>query len=398
MTGSKRAGSPALLTFTAPLRTMLIDRGYATSTVLGYVRALEELSGWPQVRRLQAGALSEAALRRAVRSRCQRGQSSPAIGKRVLALVGHLRELEALTAAEPTPAQRLLEEYVGYALREQRLAPLTARTRADVIRRFLAWHADHCEGRDLPDLGVGDVHRFVLHEAARLHRGSVGPVMDSMRSFLRFAFATGLLPRDLAPTLPAVATRQHPPLRHAVDKDTLAALFASCDRSTPTGLRDFAVLTVLVRLGLRANEAAVMSLDDIDWRAGALLVHGKGRRDEPMPLPADVGAALAAYLQHGRPAGPSRTVFLRHRTPAGDLGRNGVVMVPRRAARRAGLPVVGTHRLRHTTAANLLAAGASWDEVSQVLRHTRAQTTAIYVSAEPDRLADVVHAWPGAAR
>jgi integrase/recombinase XerD len=219
-----------------------------------------------------------------------------------------------------------------------------------------------------------------------------------MRSLLRYLFAAGLTGRDLSTTLPPAAVRRHPALPQGVDPGTVAALLASCDRSTPVGLRDFAILTVLVRLGLRANEVAEMRLDDIDWRAGELLVHGKGRRDERMPLPADVGRALAGYLRHGRPASPDRAVFQRALPPAGPLARTGVVMVPRTASRRLGIPDVGAHRLRHTAAVGMLAGGASWPEVGQALRHARSETTAIYAAVGADGLRQLARSWPGTPR
>ncbi|MGE5764477.1 MAG: tyrosine-type recombinase/integrase [Mycobacterium leprae] len=391
-----RQGSRSLLVYAKPLRAMLTDRGYASSTIGVYERALAQLSAWPQVDRASGSGLTETELRRIVRSRLARGGCTEAMAGRVSRLVPHLRALGAVGADEPTPAERVLAGYRGYLLADCRLAALTASTRGDVIRRFLAWRTAQHGGLDLPRLTVDDVHRFVLHEAHRLDRGSIGPVLDAMRSFLRFGFAVGILAADWSGTLPPVATRQHPPLRRALDPAALAALLDSCDRRTPLGLRDFAILTLLARLGLRANEVAAMRVEDIDWRAGELLVHGKGRRDERMPLPVDVGEALAAYLRHGRPASGCRAVFVRMQAPAGELGRNGVVMVPRRASRRAGIAVVGTYRLRHTTAASLLAVGASWEQVSEVLRHTRTQTSAIYVSAEPHTLDAVARAWPGA--
>lgn len=386
---------PPLLGEVERLREMLADRGYAPRTIASYERVLCALASWPPVRRLGEPPLCEVSLRRAVARGVRRGECSAAAAKEAESLFGHLRVLGVFAVEEPTPAQRVLAEFRAYLLSERRLAPLTAQTRADVIRRFLAWRAGNDE-LALSALTVGDVHAFVVHEARRLSRRSLSPVLDSVRSFLRFAFATGILDVDLSSALPPIATRQHPLLRRSVDAQTLEMLLAACDRDTPIGCRDYAILMLLARLGLRANEVALMRLDDIDWRAGELLVHGKGGRVERMPLPADVGQPLVDYLRYGRAGSEFREVFLRGQAPAGPLGRNGVVFVPRRASRRAGIPIVASHRLRHTTASALLAAGASWSEVSQVLRHSRSQTTAIYTSAEPHLLDEVVHPWPGA--
>lgn len=295
------------------------------------------------------------------------------------------------------PARQVLADYREFSAVQRRLAPLTVRTRSDVIRRFLAWLEERGT-LNLAGLTVNEVHAFVLFEAGRLRRGSISAVLEAMRCFLRFLFATARHPRDLSTTLPPVTTRQHPVLPRPVGLDVVQALLDSCDRSSAVGLRDFAILTVMVRLGLRANEIAAMTLDDIDWRAGELIVHSKGRSTDRMPLPVDVGEAVVAYLRHGRPATTSRAVFMRAFPPAGPLSRNGVVFVPRSASTRAGVGVVGAHRLRSTAASRMLQAGASLREVGQVLRHHRGQTTAIYASVQPHALAEVVRPWPGAAR
>jgi len=290
-----------------------------------------------------------------------------------------------------------LEAYRGYLMVERRLAPLTVTTRTGVVRRFLCWRVA-AGALNLSGLSAEDVHRFMLGEAGRLRGGSIRPVADAVRSFLHYLFATGITSVDLAGTLPPVSARRTAALPRAIDADTIALLVASCDRATGVGLRDFAILTVMLRLGLRANEVAGMRPDDVDWRAGDLVIHGKGGRRDRMPLPADVGDALVAYLRRGRPASTDRAVFLRALPPAAALSRNGVVMVPRTASRRAGIADIGAHRLRHTAATGMLQAGASWREVGQVLRHQRSQTTAIYASADTELMGLVVRAWPGAGR
>jgi integrase/recombinase XerD len=376
-----------------PLREVLVGRGYGPATIAQYDRLLGQLGDWSRVKRIDRARLTEEQVRRFARSRAD-GKGTVL---RLATLLVLLRELGVVPPPARSASEVVLDGFGEYLIRERRLASLTVTTRFDVIRRFLVWRSKTGD-LNLAGLTVVDVHGFVLHEAARLHRGSVGPVLDSMRSFLRYLFFAGIIDRDLAVTLPPVALRRHPALPRAVDAATVATLFANCDRSTAAGLRDVAILTLLVRLGLRANEVASMTLDDIDWRAGELLVHGKGRRDERMPLPPDVGQALATYLRRGRPVCSHRAVFCRVVAPAGALSRNGVVMVPRTASRRAGIPEVGAHRLRHTAATSMLDGGASWREVGQVLRHHRSQTTAIYASSGADGLRQLARSWPRAGR
>lgn len=161
------------------------------------------------------------------------------------------------------------------------------------------------------------------------------------------------------------------------------------------GRRDFAILTLLARLGLRAGEVASLRLDDLDWRSGELVVHGKGSSTDVLPLPSDVGEALAGYLQRGRPATPARTVFLRVRAPLGPMTARGVISVVGQAARRAGLGTIGAHRLRHTCATELLRSGSSLEAVAQVLRHRDLSTTAIYAKVDRTALAALALPWPG---
>jgi site-specific recombinase XerD len=178
----------------------------------------------------------------------------------------------------------------------------------------------------------------------------------------------------------------------------VSRLLASCDRGTPGGRRDYAILTVLARLGLRAGEVAGLELDDLDWRGGEIIVRGKGNRAERLPLPADVGEAVAGYLRAGRPAtAAGRTVFVRVKAPRRALTKGGVTQVVAAAGRRAGLGPLSAHRLRHTVATELLRAGAPLAEIGQLLRHRSALTTAIYAKVDRDALRTIARAWPGGA-
>jgi site-specific recombinase XerD len=173
---------------------------------------------------------------------------------------------------------------------------------------------------------------------------------------------------------------------------------ASCDRRSSTGQRDFAILVVLSRLGLRAAEVAGLSIDDIDWRAGELVVRGKGRCEERLPLPVDVGEAIASYLQQGRPRRPERELFLRVHAPLRRLSSEGVAEVVRAASERAGLGSFGSHRLRHTAATEMLRAGATLSEVAQVLRHRSMANTVLYAKVDHLALVALAMPWPGVAR
>jgi integrase/recombinase XerD len=172
-------------------------------------------------------------------------------------------------------------------------------------------------------------------------------------------------------------------------------LLASCDRRTTVGRRDFAILTVLARLGLRAKEVATLSLDDLDWRNGEMTVTGKGGGRDRLPLPADVGQALADYCRRGRPRNGHRWLFLQARAPYGALTSGVVSAVVRRACSPAGIPEVGAHRLRHTSASAMRRAGAPLFEIGQVLRHRSLNSTVIYAKDDLGALAALARPWPG---
>jgi len=186
----------------------------------------------------------------------------------------------------------------------------------------------------------------------------------------------GVIARPLVGAVPSVASWRLAGLPRALESDQVQRLLGSCDRRTSSGHRDFAILTVLVRLGLRAGELAELQLDDMDWRAGEIVVRGKGRRTERLPLPRDVGEAIVAYLRHGRPdTALDRAVFVRVKAPHRGLTTGGVTQVVVSAGRRAGLGQIHAHRLRHTAATEMLRAGAPLSEIGQVLRHRAALTT-----------------------
>lgn len=202
----------------------------------------------------------------------------------------------------------------------------------------------------------------------------------------------------LAGAVPSVARWSVAGLPRGLTTKQVRALLASCDRRRALGRRDYAILVLLARLGLRAAEVSALRLDDIEWRAGEIVVRGKGRTEERLPLPADVGDAIAAYLQRGRPRRPEREVFLRVIAPLRGLSPDGVSEVVRAASERAGLGSFGSHRLRHTAGTQLLQAGGSLPEVAEVLRHRTVATTAIYAKVDDSALRGLAVSWPGGAR
>jgi len=266
---------------------------------------------------------------------------------------------------------------------------------AQAAATFLADHPGLAEGGS--GVGPAEVSAFCARELPQLGGSSASNLAAALRSLLRFLHVEGLIAAPLAQAVPAVAGRKGTGLPGAVPPATLTRLLASCDRRTGMGRRDYAILLVLARLGLRAGEVARLSLDDVDWVNGEVLVHGKGGRAERLPLPDDVGAAVAGYLRRGRPRADTRAVFLRAIAPADGLTPPGVTWVVYAACGRARVPKIGAHRLRHGAATEMLRAGASLAEVSQVLRHAAVGTTAIYAKVDFVALRPLAQPWPGGA-
>jgi integrase/recombinase XerD len=302
--------------------------------------------------------------------------------------------LASPAAGLPASAEeKLLGRYEAHLVDERGLVPAVVSRLLKAAALVLDEYPAVAAGQ--PGLDAAAVSAFCARELPRRSRAGAADLATALRSFLRFLHVEGLVAAPVAQAVPAVANRRGCGLPRALPPATVARLLASCDRRTRLGRRDYAMLMLLARLGLRAGEVASLSLDDFGWRAGELTVHGKGGRDDRLPLPCDVGAAVAAYLRR-RPRVTTRAVFLRANAPAGAITPRGVSWAVYRACDRSGVPRAGAHRLRHSLATQMLAAGASLAEVGQVLRHARVATTAIYAKVDHRALDALVLPWPGA--
>jgi integrase/recombinase XerD len=387
--------SGPLAEYAAGFAGFLAEAGYTPLSAANQVRVLAHLSRWLEGCGLGPGELTGERLREFLAARRDAGYTCWLSERGLAPLTVFLRGLGAVPAAEPAvPAGAvdvLLGRYRAYLEAERGLAASTVRYCADEARGFLAGREDRLAG-----LGPAEVSGFVADQCRRRSTGSAKILVTALRSLLRFLVVEGLVAPGLQDAVPAVAGWRGGGLPKALPDGQVAALLAACDRETAAGRRDFAVLTLLARLGLRAGEAAALELGDIDWRAGTVTVRGKGRREERLPLPSDVGEALAGYLRDGRAAGgASRRVFLASRAPGGGLSAGAVIEIVRRACLRAGFPAAGAHRLRHSAATGMLRAGAPLAEIGQVLRHRSAATTAIYAKADHSALAQLAMPWPG---
>ena len=313
-------------------------------------------------------------------------------------LLEYLRQAGAaplpVTVAAVTPADALLERFRSYLTSERGLTAGTAWNYVHLVRPFVAGRQG-ADGVDLAALTAGEVAEFVVAESRVRPAKGTQHLVSALRSLLGFAHVNGLIGVSLAEAVPSVASWRLAGLPRFLEPGQAGALLASCDTGTVNGRRDLAILTVLVRLGLRSGEVAGLALEDIDWRAGEIGIRGKGGRIEKLPLPADAGETLAAYLRDGRPpAALDRSVFIRVKAPHRGLTSTGITQAVAAASKRAGLGTIYAHRLRHTAATGMLRAGASLAEVGQVLRHRRPDTTAIYAKVDTEALRALARPWP----
>ena len=307
-----------------------------------------------------------------------------------------------ISHAISTPAQRWCEQYDQYLQKERSLAVATRVNYRPFVRQFLTGRFGRGRVR-LAALRATDVIQFVQRTAPQLKGKRVLLMTTALRSFLRFARYRGAITLDLAACVPSVANWSLSTLPKSMPPAHVkAVLTRGCIRSTASGRRDYAILLLLARLGLRGGEVAHLTLDDLDWKHSRIAIRGKGDRVEQLPLPEDVGQAIAAYLKAGRPQGSaSRRLFLRVRAPfVGFQGQGSVGSVVKHALQRAQIdsPRKGSHQFRHTLASTMLRQGSSLSEIGELLRHRSPETTAIYAKVDLRSLRSLALPWPGGGR
>jgi site-specific recombinase XerD len=399
MSGPRRNDGP-LGPFVVGYRVWLLEAGYTPQTTRGMVMVLGQLGRWMDGEGVAVGVVSTAAVESFLAARRDGGAWRVPTVRALRSLLTYLREVGVMVAVEApvlSPVEVLLAEYRGWMVADRGLAAMTVLRYETLARRFLTSRVTETDELGVSDLDGAVVARFLLGECDRVCLGSAKGKVAELRSLLRFLHVRGFTRRSLAESVPGVAGWRETTVPPTMAQAAIEALLAGCDRLTLDGVRDRAMLMLLARLGLRSIEIARLQLEDLDWRAGDLLVHGKARRDDRLPLPDDVGAALAEYLAlRGRH--DSRNVFLTLRAPIRPIRADLVGDVVQRHCRQQGVAHVGPHRLRHTLATQMLAAGAALQEISQVLRHSDLATTAIYAKVDLGRLRQVARPWPGAVR
>lgn len=377
--------------------------GYPQPTIELQVCLIADFSRWLAKRQITVqevrAELFQPYLRERARRRRPTGSEARALCRLLNLLVREGAVPEPVSPAA-TPADRLGTEFRFYLQQERALASSTQSYYLTFVSEFLRERFG-VGPVDLSCLSAADVTGFVRRRAVAIQSRRVQLMTTALRSFLRFARYRGDIDKDLAACVPAVANWRLSTIPRALPPDQVELVLTSIDRKTAMGRRDYAILLILARLGLRAGEITTLKLEDLDWQEGLITVRGKAGRYSQMPLPADVGEAIADYLQHGRPTTGNRCVFLRTRAPAGGFkGQCGIGSIVKHALARAGVdaPRKGAHQFRHGLASQMLRQGASLFEIGELLRHRSPQTTAIYAKVDLVLLATLALPWPGGAQ
>jgi len=388
------------------------EQGYARISIRRKVLIAECFSRWLEQQRVRLGGITSGHAARYLQYRGQHVRPHSGDAATLRQLIEFLCRdgviaAERITPPRLTPAEQCAQGYEQYLRETRALANATVIIYVPFARDFLK----DCFGDGrvaLSRLTASDVVKFVQGQARRLHLKRAKLMTSALRSFLQYARYRGDVTLDLAAAVPAVANWSMSSIPRAIAPDQVRQLLASIDRRTAIGRRDYAILLLLARLGLRSGEVAFLELDEIDWNEGLLRVRGKGGQRNELPLPAEVGEAIAAYLRHGRPDSSSRRVFLRARAPIrGFRGASGVGSIVRHSLQRAGVdaPTYGAHQFRHGLATEMLRQGSSLTEIGEVLGHRHPQTTKIYTKVDIiytkvdiKALRTLALPWPGGAR
>lgn len=402
-------GRPSTVRIEGPLQLYaqgfaaeLARQGCAEGTASHQLHLLAHLSRWLGERRLDPEDLTGERATEFLRDRRASGRSKRCSARGLAPLLQYLREVHAVPEAglpiAATPLAHVADAFATYLAQERGLSPQTIAH----YQRFGGWFLSALSAsRELDPLGhltAGDVSVFLLAQSAQRSDGSLGNVASGLRALLRFLYMRGYTTAPMVAAVLGPVGWRRDSLPKALEPGEVTQLLGSVDRTTGNGRRDFAILLLLVRLGLRAGEVAALCLDDVDWRTGVLQIPGKGRRREPLPLPVDVGEALADYCTHDRRHGDCRSLFLQGLAPHGSLSRMAITALVYRRCLVAGLPRYGAHRLRHTAATDMRRAGVGLAEIGQVLRHRDLATTALYAREDIDALRTIAAPWPGGAR
>lgn len=369
--------------------------GYMHRSISRQLGVFAYASRWLRRRGLQPRALTPARVQRLLQSRRRDGYTRWRTERGIAPLLEYLRAADVVPPVRPARlgnySDRLLGQYHDYLVQERGLVAATVRSLCNTARKFLARRGS---AASVEAISAADVRGFFRKQSRGFSARYAATVATALRSLLRFLHVEGRVPSPLEGAVPSISGWRLTSLPKSLTPSAVRRLLQSCDRRRVIGRRDYAVLVLLVRLGLRACEVVRLELEDLDWRRGEIVVRGKGKTVSRLPMPKDVGDALSAYVVR-RPRVVSRAVFLRSLAPLVPGTTSTIKQLVAKASRRAGLPLVSPHKLRHTVAVEMLRRGGTLAEIAQVLRHRSLATTAIYAKVDRTALRDLAQPWPG---
>lgn len=379
----------------------LSKEGHSQESARLNLRVVADLSLWLARENLKLSDLCEQVVERYLRVRSRDGKRTGGyhvVLRRLLAVLRETSEISPRRVGTIDRADKVIRDFERYATHERGLADSTVTGHKQALRQFLR---DPSIARltSLSNLTAAEIHRFVERYVQTHTRSVVETMCSSLRTFLRYLEYRGEIRVDLINSVPAIRRWRMTSLPSLLDSVQIKRVLANCDRNTPVGRRDYAILQLISRVGLRANEVRLLCIDDIDWQSGQFIVRGKGGRDTVMPLPKETGAAIVDYLRDGRPRSDSRRLFLRDHAPHDGFATSGSIScVAKAALRRAGIDGFarkGAHLFRHALATEMLRSGASLREIGQVLRHQNQDTTRIYAKVDLSALRTLALPWLG---
>jgi integrase/recombinase XerD len=387
----------------------LTAAGYSAGMIRCHIRAVDHLGTWLARRKIPATGVDDAILDRFIaglrrypsRTHARGKLSGTANGARKFAefLWDQKIAIRQPVARAGSVRERLVDAFGEHLDRVNQVSPGTRHTYLRYGREFLDVHFGAAE-LDWAKVTADSVADFVRSKAGELSPSGCRLPVTCTRAFLRFLVLQGTIRAGLEGAVPTVRQWKHASLPRHLTAEATDQLIASCDCASSAGRRDRAMLLLLSRLGLRASEAARLHLADIQWNEGRLLVRaGKTRRERSLPIPHDVGKAIADYLRAGRPTTSARTIFVRATPPYRPLAPAAITSLAQRAFVRAGITATkkGAHTLRHTVATQMVRRGVSFKEVADLLGHRSIDTTTIYAKLDVDKLSGVALPWPGGA-
>jgi len=381
----------------------LLEQGFSSGRARERIRLIADFSRWLYREKLGATDVTAQVIDRYLKTQKRRihpGRGAPSALQELLSVLTEKdmgREQRFFEAVDP--CKRVEQDFERYLSQEKGLSERTLENYLPFVHRLLQERFGSGP-INFAELSASDITQFVQRHAYDHSPGRTGPMVSALRAFLRHLRYRGAITTDLAACVPTVANWSSRTVPKFLRPAEVQQVLRHCDRSCATQKRDYAILLLLAQLGLRAGEVVTLTLDDIDWKEGTLRLRDKRGRETKLPLPVEVGKALADYVQHVRPHSGSRRLFIRQRAPRVGLGCTAISLIVRRALSRAQVdsPRKGAHLFRHTLATEMLARGASLTEIGQILRHENPRTTMIYAKVNIPALRRLAPAWPGGGR